>query len=73
VNDSCATLQGKMKRFLWFWLAATALAQERDLGPKPGEAFPEFALRDQHGKVRSLASVLGPQGGVIVFFRSADW
>ncbi len=33
----------------------------------------DFSLRNQHGEVRSLKSVLGPNGALIVFFRSADW
>jgi cytochrome oxidase Cu insertion factor (SCO1/SenC/PrrC family) len=43
------------------------------LGPQVGDALPEFSLRDQRGQARSLKSLLGPDGAVIVFFRSADW
>jgi cytochrome oxidase Cu insertion factor (SCO1/SenC/PrrC family) len=43
------------------------------LGPKVGDALPAFSLRDQHGEARSLTSLLGSNGAVIVFFRSADW
>jgi hypothetical protein len=43
------------------------------VGPRVGDALPEFSLRDQDGRVRSLTSLLGPNGAVIVFFRSADW
>lgn len=43
------------------------------VGPKVGEVLPAFALRDQHGVVRDLASLRGPEGLVLVFFRSADW
>jgi len=43
------------------------------LGPKVGDALPDFTLPDQHGTPRSLKSLLGPNGAVIVFFRSADW
>ena len=43
------------------------------VGPKVGEGLPDFSLRNQHGEVRSLKSVLGPNGALIVFFRSADW
>jgi cytochrome oxidase Cu insertion factor (SCO1/SenC/PrrC family) len=43
------------------------------VGPKVGDGLPDFSLRDQHGEVRSLKSVLGPNGAIIVFFRSADW
>jgi cytochrome oxidase Cu insertion factor (SCO1/SenC/PrrC family) len=43
------------------------------LGPRVGDALPAFSLRDQHGEARSLTSLLGSNGAVIVFFRSADW
>jgi peroxiredoxin len=43
------------------------------LGPKVGASLPDFSLRDQDGMVRSLKSLLGANGAVIVFFRSADW
>ncbi len=43
------------------------------VGPKVGDALPEFSLRDQGGHIRTLKSLLGSSGGVIVFFRSADW
>jgi cytochrome oxidase Cu insertion factor (SCO1/SenC/PrrC family) len=43
------------------------------LGPKVGASLPDFSLRDQDGMVRSLKSLLGVNGAVIVFFRSADW
>jgi hypothetical protein len=43
------------------------------LGPQPGAAVPEFAAVDQTGKTRTLASILGPKGAMLVFSRSADW
>jgi hypothetical protein len=43
------------------------------VGPKAGDALPEFSLHAQDGKVHSLKSLLGANGAVIVFFRSADW
>lgn len=43
------------------------------LGPKVGQALPAFSLKDQHGAVRDFASLSGPKGLVLVFFRSADW
>jgi hypothetical protein len=58
---------------------ATAAAQPRTpidvsrLGPQVGERVPDFALRDQAGTTRSLASVMGERGAMIVFIRSADW
>src|SRR5882672_4521735 len=43
------------------------------LGPRVGAAVPDFSLPDQHGKTRTLRSVMGPKGAMIVFYRSADW
>jgi hypothetical protein len=43
------------------------------LGPQVGARVPEFSLPDQHGEVRTLSSLMGPKGAILVFFRSADW
>jgi hypothetical protein len=43
------------------------------LGPRVGAGLPDFSLRDQHGVLRALESLLGSNGAIIVFFRSADW
>jgi peroxiredoxin len=38
-----------------------------------GERVPDFSLRDQNGNSRTLQSILGPKGAMLVFIRSADW
>ncbi|PYR76079.1 MAG: hypothetical protein DMF87_18895 [Acidobacteria bacterium] len=43
------------------------------LGPQVGATVPDFTLPDQHGKPRTLQSVMGTKGAMIVFYRSADW
>ena len=43
------------------------------LGPQVGERVPDFSLKDQNGKPRTLQSILGPKGGMLVFIRSAGW
>jgi cytochrome oxidase Cu insertion factor (SCO1/SenC/PrrC family) len=43
------------------------------LGPQVGQPVPDFSLNDQNGVTRSLKSILGPNGAMLVFFRSADW
>ena len=43
------------------------------LGPRVGEALPAFEVRDQDGRLRDFSSLTGPNGLVLVFFRSADW
>lgn len=57
-------------------LSQPAPAQTLDVssrGPQPGASAPAFSLPDQDGRVRSLASILGPNGALLVFSRSADW
>ena len=43
------------------------------LGPQVGARVADFSLQDQNGQKRSLESVAGPKGTMLVFFRSADW
>jgi cytochrome oxidase Cu insertion factor (SCO1/SenC/PrrC family) len=43
------------------------------LGPQVGERVPDFTLTDQNGKTWTLQSIMGPNGAMLVFFRSADW
>ena len=43
------------------------------LGPQVGEQVPEFSLPDQNGQVHTLESILGPNGAMLLFHRSADW
>src|SRR5688500_18873175 len=42
-------------------------------GPKIGATVPAFSGVDQFGATQTLASVMGPQGAMLVFYRSADW
>ena len=51
---------------------ASAVDVQR-LGPQLGERVPDFSLPDQNGVVRTLQSVLGPNGAMLVLYRSADW
>ena len=43
------------------------------LGPQVGQKVPDFSLVDQRGERRTLKAILGPNGAMLVFFRSADW
>ena len=43
------------------------------LGPRVGERVPDFSLPDQNGGTRTLQSIMGPKGALLVFIRSADW
>lgn len=42
-------------------------------GPEVGARIPPFRLVDQHGREQTFESVRGSQGGLLVFYRSADW
>jgi hypothetical protein len=43
------------------------------LGPQVGTRVPDFSLADQSGRQRTLQSIMGPRGAMLVFVRSADW
>ena len=42
-------------------------------GPQVGGVAPDFSLVDQRGETRSLASLMGQNGLMLVFSRSASW
>ena len=42
-------------------------------GPEIGERIPDFEAYDQNGYLVSLDDVMGPNGAMVVFVRSADW
>jgi len=50
-----------------------ALPDVQTLGPQVGSRVPDFTLVDQRGQSRTLASLMGRNGLMLVFFRSADW
>ena len=54
-------------------LLICGLLSAREYGPPVGSKMPSFDLKDPDGKAHTLASLLGPKGAVILFFRSADW
>lgn len=62
-----------MKPFLllttFAWFASAAITT----GPDAGAIAPDFTLSNQLNQPTSLKSSLGPQGALLVFFRSADW
>ena len=43
------------------------------LGPQVGEIIPDFSLPDQTGEVWTRESIMGENGAMLVFIRSADW
>jgi cytochrome oxidase Cu insertion factor (SCO1/SenC/PrrC family) len=80
-SNGC-TLHAVRKRFiaiaLLIMVAAATGAQTpapdlETIGPKVGTRVASFTLPDQNGQPRSLESLIGPKGAILVFFRSADW
>jgi hypothetical protein len=53
--------------------AVRATVDVAKLGPQVGQRVPDFSLPDQTGRVRTLGSIMGPRGAMLVFLRSADW
>ncbi len=49
------------------------LPDVQKLGPQVGTRVPDFTLSDQTGQRRSLQSLMGSKGLMLVFSRSADW
>jgi hypothetical protein len=54
-------------------IVAALAAQAQKKGPQVGAPVPDFTLVDQSGATHTLKSILGPNGAILVFFRSADW
>ena len=42
-------------------------------GVQTGKAAPAIHAHDQFGKEQTIASLMGPKGLVLLFFRSSDW
>ena len=53
--------------------AQNPLPDVQKLGPQVGTRVPDFTLLDQTRQSRTLKSLMGPKGLMLVFFRSADW
>ena len=68
-----------LRRLIWIAVVSALCASlhaQTDLatlGPRTGQRAIDFSLPDQMGRVRTLKSAAGPNGTMLVFFRSADW
>ena len=54
-------------------VAAPAQTASSEKGPAVGRPAPAFRARDQFGREQTLETLAGPNGLVLLFFRSADW
>ena len=62
-----------IKVAMWTLPIAALHGQKIKTGPDVGQQVPSFSAQDQEGRNRTLKSIMGPQGAMLVFFRSADW
>ena len=53
--------------------AAQDLPEVEQFGPQVGDIVPAFTLTDQTGQTQTRESIMGPNGAMLVFSRSADW
>ena len=53
--------------------AQAPLPEVERFGPRVGETVPDFSLVDHRGEARTLQSLMGRNGMMLVFSRSADW
>ncbi len=54
-------------------LAVSSVTAQKIKGLEPGVKAPDFKLKDQEGKRQTLTTLAGPNGLLLLFFRSADW
>ena len=54
-------------------LSVAAQTNIATLGPQVGGKAIDFELMDQFGRSQTLSALAGPNGTMLVFFRSADW
>ena len=60
------TLDGKT-------IHVTSIQGMASIGLAAGHVAPAFTARDQSGRKQTLETLKGPNGTVLLFFRSADW
>jgi len=70
---NCAFLATALQSGLGCGAAPDWIQDAVGTGISAGAKAPGFELPDQSGRKRSLASLMGQHGLVLVFFRSADW
>jgi len=50
-----------------------ASTEPMSIGLAVGQKAPNFSAHDEFGRVQTLETLKGPNGTVLLFFRSADW
>jgi hypothetical protein len=64
---------GRLLLGLVLLATALSLAAQNLPGVPEGKPAPPFRAQDQFAKEQTLSSLMGPNGLVLLFFRSADW
>jgi len=64
---------GRLLAGLVLLARALNLAAQNLPGVPAGKPAAPFRARDQFAKEQTLSSLMGPNGLVLLFFRSADW
>ena len=54
-------------------LHVASLKMHTAIGLNVGQKAPAFSARDQFGREHNLDTLKGPNGTVLLFFRSVDW
>jgi hypothetical protein len=54
-------------------IRVTSIKMLTGIGLAVGQKAPAFSARDQFGAQQTLETLKGPNGTVLLFFRSADW
>lgn len=54
-------------------LGSVCFGLSADRGLPVGASMPAFEAKDQNGQAHTLKDILGPNGAVLLFYRSADW
>ena len=80
MSNPCTNVMINAFVFVFFSsMYGITVAQERaaidihSLGPQVGEQVPKFSLPDQNGQIQTLNSIMGPNGAMLLFHRSAGW
>jgi hypothetical protein len=72
IETVLGTMRLLMAGVIFLGIGFSATAQDMP-GVAVGKSAPTFQARDQFGKEQTISSLMGRNGLVLVFFRSADW
>jgi len=73
IKDMGTTLRLSARVSALLFLLVSYSLMGREYGPAVGGKMAGFELPDQDGRLHNLRDLLGPQGAIMLFYRSADW